>query len=107
MDTKVSLRWYKEGKPYIGYDGCYRNNKNSEYLAKARTNTLQLEEHLGRGKKNYDKNCKLCSQEEEDLEHFLVKYPKLKSHRNNEIWKQWEKLNTKKQTENLLYKNKE
>ena len=74
LDTKVSLRWYKEGKPYIGYDGCYRNNKNSEYLAKVRTNTLQLEEHLGRGKNNYDKNGKLCS---------LEKLGKIKHQRTN------------------------
>ena len=87
LDTKISLRWYKEGKPYIGYDGCYRNNKNSEYLVKARTKTLQLEEHLGRGKNNYDKNGKLCSLEEENLEHFLVKCSRLVSHRDSRIWK--------------------
>ena len=51
LETKKFLRRYKEGKPHIRYDECYRNDKNSEYLANARTNTLQLEEQLGRGKK--------------------------------------------------------
>ena len=107
LETKISLRWYKEGKPYIGYDECYRNYKNSEYLAKARTNTLQLEEHLGRCKYNYDKICKLCAIEEEDLEHFMVKCPKLICHRDREIWEVYKKLHTKKQTENILQRNKE
>ena len=40
-----TLRWYREVKLYIGYDKCYNNSKNSEYLAKARTNALQLEEY--------------------------------------------------------------
>ena len=68
MLNKPTLKWYREVKLYIGYDSCYRNNRNSEYLVKARTNSLQVEEHLGRGKRNYNKTCKLCSQEGEDLE---------------------------------------
>ena len=96
-----------EGKPYIGYDECYRNNKNSEYLAKARINTLQLEEHLGKGKDNYDKICKLRAIEEEYLEHFMVKCPKLACHRDNKIWEIYKRLDTKEETENLLHKNKE
>ena len=42
MLNKPTLKWYREVKLYIGYGGCYRNNRNSEYLAKARTNSLQL-----------------------------------------------------------------
>ena len=84
MYNKPTLKWYREVKLHIWYYVCYRNNKNSEYLAKARTNSLQLEEHLGRGKRNYDKTCKLCSQEEEDLEHFLVKCPMLQCKRDGE-----------------------
>ena len=106
MISKPSLQWYNEAKLYIGYDECYRNSKNSEYLAKARTNSLQLEEHLGRGKKDYNKTCKLYLQEEENLEHFLIKCPILQSHRNKEAMKPWENLDTKKQTAYLLFKDK-
>ena len=65
---KPTLRWYREAKLNIGYDKCYNNSKNLEYLAKARTNALQLEEHLGRGRREADNTCKLCRQGEGNLE---------------------------------------
>ena len=85
MMHKPSLKWYRIGKKDIGYEMCYRNNISSTYLAKARTNSLQLEEHIGRGIPNYDKTCKLCGEEEEDLEHFLIRCLELEGKRNSEI----------------------
>ena len=55
MLQKPTLKWYREVKLCIGYDRCYNNSKNSEYLEKPRTSSLQLEEHLDRGKEGYDK----------------------------------------------------
>ena len=72
MMNKSTMKYYREAKPYIGYDDCYRNNVNSDYLAKARTNCLQLQEYLGRRDRNIDKTCKMCNQGEEDLEPFLL-----------------------------------
>ena len=46
MLHKPSLQWYRIGKKKIGYEMCYRNTKHSAYLAKAKTNFLQLELHL-------------------------------------------------------------
>ena len=69
MLNTPTLQWYREGKSHIGYDNCYRNTRRSEYLAKAQTHSLQLEEPLGRRNQNYDKTCKLCHIEE-NLEHF-------------------------------------
>ena len=40
MLHKPSLKWYRIGKKDIGYEMCYRNDVNSTYLAKARTNSL-------------------------------------------------------------------
>ena len=57
MMNKETLKWYRMRKDSIGYEMCYSNNINSTYLAKARMKSLQLEVHLGRGKKEYDKNC--------------------------------------------------
>ena len=85
MLHKPFLKWYRIGKKNIGYEMCYRNDISSTYLAKARTNSLQLEEHIGRGIPNYDKTCKLCGEEEEDLEHFLIRCPELERKRNPEI----------------------
>ena len=85
LQKKVSLKWYSQGKEKIGYDNCYSNNINSTYLAKARTNYLQLEDHIGRGVPEYDRTCKLCKMEKEVLEHFLIKCPDLEKKRNKKI----------------------
>ena len=106
MLHKPSLKWYRIGKENLGYENCYRNSKRSTYLAKARINSLQLEEHLGRGKPNYDTTCKLCHMEEENLEHFLTKSPMLESKRDPEIMGQWKNMDTEIQTVNILFKER-
>ena len=83
-DRKI-LKYYKEGKGKLGYEFCYRNNVDSMFYARARLNALSLEEARGRGKVFYDKTCKLCGQEEEDLLHFMIKCPYLEKRRNFEI----------------------
>ena len=79
------MRFYKLGKQRIGYDNCYRNNGPSVFLAKARTNSLQLEEHRGRGIQHYDSTCKLCGEEVEDIVHFLIKCEKLEEKREDRL----------------------
>ena len=69
----------------MGYEFCYRNNVNSMFFARARLNSLRLEEAMGRGKGFYNKICKLCKQEEEDLLHFMIECPCLERKRNYEI----------------------
>ena len=83
-DRKI-LKYYKEGKEKLGYEFCYRNNVNSMFYARARLNALSLEEAKGRGKAYYDKTCKLCDQEEEDLLHFMLECPYLEKRRDYEI----------------------
>ena len=85
LTNKSTLKFYKEGKTRIGYESCYRNNINSMFLARARINSLKLEEAIGRGKPHYDKSCKLCYQEEEDLVHFTVKCPVLERMRDYDL----------------------
>ena len=81
LERKETMRFYRLGKLRIGYDNCYRNNGPSAFLAKARTNSLQLEEHRGRGIQNYDSTCKLCGKEVENIVHFLIKCEKLENKR--------------------------
>ena len=85
MSKKVSLRFYIKEKMEIKYESCYRNNRNSMFYARARTNTIKLEEHKGRGIKGYNKTCKLCNEETEDLVHFIAKCKKLEEIRNYEL----------------------
>ena len=72
MKEKVSLIHYVQEKKCIMYERCYRNNRNSLFYARARTNTIKLEEHKGRGIAGYDKTCKLCKDGIEDIVHFII-----------------------------------
>ena len=105
INQKPTLRWYMLGKQNIEYEKCYGNNGHSAFLAKARKNSLQLEEHLGRGKTYYNTTCKLCGVEEENLEHFLVKCTKLESERNQKIMEGPE-VPTEEKTIEILFRNK-
>ena len=48
MKYRSTLVLYREAKLKLGYEGCYSNNRA---LAKARTNSLEVEELYGRGEK--------------------------------------------------------
>ena len=85
LKERKTLKYYKEGKIKIGYEHCYRNNINSQFLAMTRVNALGLEEAKKRGNKFYDATCKLCNYEEENLLHFVIKCPKLEDKRNDNI----------------------
>ena len=64
LEKEACMRIYNLEKEKIGYEQCYNNNKSSKLYARAKKkNTLQLEEHKGRGKENYDATCKLCGEE--------------------------------------------
>ena len=102
---KTSLRIYNLEKKEIGYEFCYKNNSFSRFLARARINALQLEEHKGRGQMNFNTNCKLCGQEKEDLVHFLIKCEKLEIRRNYKIIDK-NISNSEERMRKLLYKNK-
>ena len=69
----------------MGYEKCYRNSAGSMFYARARLNSLKLEEAVGRGNPYYNKTCKICGLEEEDLLHFIIKCPILEKRRNYSI----------------------
>ena len=105
MNQKPVLRWYMLGKQSIEYENCYRNNGHSVFLAKARTNSLQLEEHQRRGKLNYNTTCKLCGEEEEDLVHFLIKCNKLEEKGNPKMM-EGSQMSAEDKTIQILSRNK-
>ena len=82
LARKSTLKYYVEGKARIGYEFCYRNNASSMFLARARTNSLKLEEAIGRGNLHYNTSCKLCGLGEEDIVHFTVECLALEGKRN-------------------------
>ena len=106
MMQKPSLKWYRVGKEDIGYEICYKNDISSTYLAKARTNSLQLEDQIGRGIANYDKTCKLCAEEGEDLEHFIVRCPELEGKRYQDIMERELPMTSEERTTHIRFRNK-
>merc|ERR1711895_264692 len=86
QDLKTQ-KYYVLGKKKFGCDFCYRNSYDSTFLAKARLNALKLEEQIGRGKRGYDKTCKLCKTTEEDIVHFIMDCPALEKVRDYDLIK--------------------
>ena len=107
MEEKDTLKWYRRGKKKIGYEMCYRNTFSARLLAKARTNTLQLEEFIHRRDREHSKICRLCGREDEDLIHFMIMCPKLRSKRNNRIMRKWCNRDKDKQLVDILFNEKE
>ena len=85
---------------------CYKNGYNSKLLARARTNTLQVEEFIHRRNRNHETLCKLCGREEEDLMHFLIKCPRIESKRNKRIMEKWSNNDKDKQMTDILFNEK-
>ena len=44
MLSLSTMKWYVEAKMRIRYDNCYTNKITSQFLAKARTNSLKIRE---------------------------------------------------------------
>ena len=95
----------------IKYGECYNNSVASKYLARARTNSLQIREVYGRSKESkknkYDTTCQICGEEEENLEHFLIRCKKLEPKRDEEIMKELDKMKKEKRVPHLLFKMKD
>merc|ERR1711909_90977 len=104
MREKQSLRFYIKEKTEVKYEMCYRNSLSSALYARARINSLKLEEQIGRGKVNYDKKCKLCEKEEEDIVHFTIKCERLEGKRNYELINK-ELIDPEERMRALLFRN--
>ena len=75
VNSKTSLKIYRMSKKNIQEDPIYDNTPASVILFQARTNTLPLEDR--KRHENKSTVCKLCQEETEDIEHFIMKCKKL------------------------------
>ena len=107
MEEKETLKWYRKGKEKIQYDQCYRNGLSSKLLARARTNTLKLEEVINRRNREYDKTCKLCGAEEENLRHYILECPRLEGKRDRGLMEKWRNIDKDKQLIDILFNEKD
>ena len=73
MENKSSLSIYRHWKKDIKEAECYDNRPSSTIMYKARANCLPL--HDRKRHTNEDTSCKVCSAENETLEHFLLWCP--------------------------------
>ena len=103
QDLKTQ-KYYVIGKEKFGYDFCYRNSYDSTFLAKARLNALKLEEQIGRGKRGYDRTCKLCKTTEENIVHFLMDCPALEEIRDYNLMRKTGESSEDRMIE-LLFRN--
>ena len=67
MASKKSLEYYRIYKKEVKQEEEYENNRNADLWFRSRTNCLYLSD-----RNKSDKRCKLCGDEVEDIEHFLL-----------------------------------
>ena len=87
MSSKNSIEMYRIYKDKIKEENIYENSKKSELWFKLRSNTINL--NIRKRFENKSTICELCMIEEETLQHFILKCPKLQGIRNNCIEIQW------------------
>ena len=75
------------------------------FYARARTNSIKLEEHKGRGIADYNKTCRLCNEETEDIVHFLTRCSKLEEKRNYDLLDR-NIIDSEERMRILLFRNK-
>ena len=102
IESKVSLRLYKQNKETMQEEKCYDNRPASTIWFRARTNCLQLNDRNRFG--NQETSCKLCQEELEDLEHFILDCKALELERSYSIVLQRPRLLDRDETlGNFLY----
>ena len=77
--------------------------RTQPFLARARTNSLRLEEHNGRGVPGYDKTCKLCKSSEENIVYFIIDCRELEDTRDYNLINNRLRNSEEKMIELLFY----
>ena len=104
MATKNTLYIYRRYKVVVKEEDIYRNDKPSIFLYRARANALGLNDfnrHRGRG--GIDETmCGLCSEEVEDLGHFMLRCRVLEE-RHSELIERMRGVNDDETLGSLLF----
>ena len=87
MEDKSTLELYRNNKKIIQEVKWMRNGYKYGIMMKARADALDLEWRVLNP--NVGKICKLCNEEVETLEHFILKCVSLQEIRNQYIQLQW------------------
>ena len=109
MGNLKTLEMYMKYKSDIKDEPIYDNRISSMWLFRARSNSLKLNQRAYFLKPNHkieDKICNLCEEEEESLEHFMLKCNKLERKRNYELINRFKGSNIKETLGLLLFETR-
>ena len=87
LETKTTLEIYRECKQETKEEIIYNNGEASRLLFRARSNTMALNDRFrhDKGENKRNTGCPICGAEYENLEHFVLRCPKLDSEREGEL----------------------
>ena len=100
---------YRKYKTEIKEVRIYDNRISSQWLFRARSNSLKVNQRayfFKPGYKEEDKICGLCKKEEESLEHFILKCKNLGGKRNKELIKKIQRTEWKRNSGTLIVRDK-
>ena len=105
LRDKSSAKIYYSRKKVIKQEKIYDNRWSSVLLFRARANALELNDRqrFNNERTERDTRCRLCEEEYENLEHFLIHCKKLEEERNPRIMKKNKGNNDENTVGNILF----
>merc|ERR1712240_985564 len=103
--TKTSLGIYRRKKREIKDERIYSNDRASELLFRARSNTLDL--NTDKRHRGESEMCDLCERGTEDLKHFILECCRLEDKRDQQIMLKYLKADKDEMIGDMLFDRKE
>ena len=105
MLTKTSLGIYSRKKREIKDERIYYNNRASELLFRARSNTMDL--NTDKRHRGESELCDLCERGTENLKHFILECCRLEDVRDQQIMTKYWKADKEEMIGDMLLDRKE
>ena len=103
--TKTSLGIYRKKKWEIKDERIYSNNRASELLFRARSNTLDL--NTDKRHRGESEMCDLCERGTEDLRHFMLECCRLEDKRDQQLMIKYWKADKEEMIGDMIFNRKE
>ena len=103
--TKTSLGIYRRKKREIKDERIYSNDRASELLFRARSNTIDL--NTDKRHRGESEICDLCERGTEDLRHFMLECCRLEDKRDQQLMTKYWKADKEEMIGDMLFDRKE
>ena len=103
--TKTSLGIYRRKKREIKDERIYSNDRASELLFRARSNTLDL--NTDKRHRGESEMCDLCERGTEDLRHFMLECCRLEDKRDQQLMTKYWKADKEEMIGDMIFDRKE